>query len=296
MGNKIPLVSAQRFIGKLNNENKIENGPYFVKVLSEDGNIYQIKFNWTDPKTGIRIFENTNEFITYYLAKELDFPILNGAFIKFKPELLQKLYNILISHNLYPIQLNNIKNNILFGIEWKSHSTPLKYQFEINEMLKDISNKKDFFSIYPFDQYLKNYDRHEGNHLIIKDDNRKAKYYTMIDGDKIFMNKDYQTISEIRKEFECLMIDNKNCNWHQFLYSIVDDDAYNEILDHTSKIDRLEKETFKKLNFLLDHYYYLSKLDLAIIYKYLRSRKAEIFLACLRNSSCFPNLSQTRLS
>lgn len=293
---KVPLVNAQRFIGKLNNDMPIEDGSYFVKVLSEDGTIYQVKVNWTNPKTKYRMFENTNEFITYYLGKELEFPVLNGAFIKFQPELLQKLHSILIENNLFPIQLNNIKNNILFGIEWKPHCTPIKYQFEINEMLKDVSNKKDFFSIYPFDQYLKNYDRHEGNHLIVKDDNLKAKYYSMIDGDKIFSNKDYKDLSSIRKEFECLMIDNENINWHDFLYSIVDDDAYNHILDYTSKIDQLDKETFKKLNFLLNHYYNLSKLDLAIIYKYLRSRKEEIFLACLRNSSCFPNLSQARLS
>lgn len=296
MAQKISIVNAQRFIGKLNDDIKIIDGSYFVKVLSEDGVVYQVKFNWVSPKTGIRMFENTNEFITYFIGKELGFPILNGSFIKFNPELLQKLSKILESNNLVPIQLENIKNNILFGIEWKDHATRLKYQFEIDEMLQDVSNKKDFFSIYPFDQYLKNLDRHEGNHLVIKDDNHRAKYYTMIDGDKIFMNKDYIEISSIRKEFECLAINDSSANWHEFLYSIVDDDGYNEILNHTTKIDNLKKETFKKLNFLLDNYYHLSKLDLAIIYKYLIGRKAEIFLACLRNSTCFPNLSQARLS
>lgn len=264
------------------------DGRVFIKVVASDKKTYQVKFNAPGEKS------NINEFISNHIGRLMRAPVLEAAFISFTENMLENIFEY-IRQNFKvakEIDMSCIKNNKFFGIEWKDSIIPLQTNDELEIFIKQTSNSDQFFSLYPFDQYLKNFDRHIGNHLIIKEENKKASQYTLIDGDRIFGSLQWDRISWFQKDFNCLKA--QGANWHNYLYNLIDEATYNHILKYSLHIDTLKDSDVELMMQVIDHIYNINKEDYGNIFGYLKSRKDGFYAVCVNNATCFPNIKQTR--
>jgi len=264
------------------------DGRFFVKVLASDGKTYQVKFNAPGQKS------NINEFISNYIGKIIKAPVLNGAFITFSQDMTDRLVEHLKLH--FPTtklpDMSCIKNNQLFGIEWQNSIIPLQTNTELEILLDKTNNSNQFYSLYSYDQYLKNFDRHIGNHIIIKDENKKPSYYSLIDGDRIFGSLGWERLEIFKDDFSCLKA--IGATWHKYLYNLIDDKKYNHVLKYATNIDELKEEQIALMINILKHIYTIDKSDYDKIMNYLMSRKTGFYSVCINNATCFPNIKQRR--
>lgn len=266
------------------------DGRFFLLVIANDNKTYQVKFNAIKQKS------NINEFISNFIGKAINAPVLNGSFLSFTKEQIDSIYFKL--QEKYPENppfpdMSNIKNYTFFGIEWQNSLIALQTNSELEILLEKVNNEKDFYSLYPYDQYLKNYDRHIDNHLILKDSKNKPSQYCLIDGDKIFGSLDWSCIDELIENFSCMEI--SGLNWHQYLYSLVTEESYNFVLEYSLEIDSISIEQLKLMIELISHIYTIDKTECDRILRYLTFRKKDFYQVCLENATCFPKIEQTRI-
>ncbi len=127
-------------------------------VKGQDGVVYQVKFNQTS------LSSNINEFIGNCLGFLIGVPVPDGNFLMIPDNILEECIN-----NLgFTIDMETVKNNLFFGIKWMYGQVNFSNTDLLLEELKNSSNYKEYPSIFPYDQYLRNADRHVDNHLIIK--------------------------------------------------------------------------------------------------------------------------------
>jgi hypothetical protein len=259
---------------------------FFVLVEATDNKTYQVKFNISNKKS------NVNEFITNYIGKIIQAPVLNGAFLTFSDEQVSQIIKKRKMKNLLEPDMSDIKNNQLFGIEWQDSLVKLETNSELEVLLNKISNKKEFYSLYPYDQYLRNYDRHIGNHLILKDGKNQPTQYCLIDGDMIFGSTHWDKVLELTNNFSCLEI---GMSWHQYLYGLVSENEYIFVLEYSLNIEEIKISDIENLSSVISYIYKIDKKECDIIKHYLENRSKDFYSICLKNSVCFPNINQRRL-
>lgn len=266
------------------------DGRFFVLIEANDNKTYQVKFNAFKQKS------NINEFISNFIGKLMNAPVLDASFLSFTKEQIDSIYFKLQEKNpqnpIFP-DMSNIKNYTFFGIEWQNSLITLQTNSELEILLEKVNNKKDFFSLYPYDQYLKNYDRNIGNHLILKNNKNKPSQYCLIDGDRIFGSLDWSLIDTLISNFSCMEI--SGVNWHQYLYSLVNEESYIFVLESSLEIDNITEEKLKLMMELISYIYTIDKNEYDKILGYLTFRKKDFYQVCLKNATCFPKIEQSRI-
>ncbi|MCG3671959.1 hypothetical protein [Aliarcobacter butzleri] len=266
------------------------DGRFFVLIEANDNKTYQVKFNVLKQKS------NINELISNFIGKLMNAPVLDASFLSFTKEQIDSIYFKLQEKNpqnpIFP-DMSNIKNYTFFGIEWQNSLITLQTNSELEILLEKVNNKKDFFSLYPYDQYLKNYDRHIGNHLILKDNKNKPSQYCLIDGDRIFGSLDWSLIDTLISNFSCM--ETSGVNWHQYLYSLVNEESYIFVLESSLEIDNITEEKLKLMMELISYIYTIDKNEYDKILGYLTFRKKDFYQVCLKNATCFPKIEQSRI-
>lgn len=280
------IQDVKRILNIANNS----DGRFFLVIEADDNKTYQIKFNAYKQKS------NINEFISNFIGKKINAPVLDGGFFVFTEEQINSIFIKL--QNTYPENppfpdMSNIKNYTFFGIEWQNSLITLQTNNELEILLEKVGNKKDFFSLYAYDQYLKNYDRHIGNHLILKDGKNKPSQYCLIDGDRIFGSLDWSGITELLNNFSCM--EALGADWHKYLYSLVTEESYIFVLEFSFEIDSIKEEDIQLMKNLLSYIYTIDKIEYDKIAHYLTFRKKDFYQVCLKNATCFPKIEQTRI-
>lgn len=267
-------------------EPNIPNNKFSVIAEASDGRYFQIKFC----EVGGR--HNINEFIAHYVGKEIGAPMIEGAFLELIDQELDKVRNFLKVHAgiFKDLDMSISKDNIFFGVQWEKDTIDIKEEAELMPKVLKTTNKSSFYSLYPFDQFMKNYDRHIGNHLIVKYANRL--HYRLIDFDRLFGNTDWNAIPLLMYDFGCLSLR----DYHRFLYSIVKNDGYEHILVYSNNISTISHDVINDIISTISHIYIISQHELAMIRSWLSGRSRLMYDKCLENNGCFPNVKQKRLN
>jgi hypothetical protein len=255
-----------------------EGASFFGLFEADDDKIYQVKFDQYDLKS------NTKEFISNYISLIVNVPTPSAVFIYISSSTIDEL------NTLYSLNLSYSKNNYYFAVEWEEHVNDSWTGFnEFKKELAKVNNFNAFLSIYPFDQFFRNYDRHLGNHLIsVK--NNMFYFYLAIDADRIFASKWIERINEEISNFECFPYP-----FHQELYSIISDDEYKKLYIHSSQYRCINDSHQEELNNYLNEVFGVSSENIATIINFIEYRKDKIINACIQNSSCFEHVKNKSL-
>lgn len=263
----------------------IENKKFSILAEAEDGRYFQIKLCEVGQK------HNINEFISHYVGTEIGAPMIEGAFLYLPPLELDKIMTFMDTHKglFSPVDLSICKESVFFAIEWKKDIIEIREDLELWPRVCEATNRNSFYSLYPFDQFLKNYDRHIGNHLIIKQANTIE--YKLIDFDRIFGSTTWDSIPLIINDFGCLSLK----DYHRFLYSLVDNNGYSHVLHYSNNISTLSAESISDIITTILQIYTASQNEVGMIHKWLSGRSPHIYDKCLENNDCFINVKQKRL-
>lgn len=264
----------------------IENRKFSAIAESDDGRYFQIKF--CEP--GGR--HNINEFIAHYVSTEMGAPVVDGVFLSLSAAEMQKLSDFMVRHPgvFNPIDTEISHRSLFFGVQWEKDTIEIKEYAELVPKVSSTVNRDGFFALYPLDQYLKNYDRHLGNHLIVKYAN--ALHYRLIDFDRIFGGTDWSAVSLLMNDFGCLSLR----DYHRFLYSVVTNDGYEHVLRFSNNISMIDTETISDIIDTISQIYTVSQHELDMIRQWLSGRSRVIYDTCLGNNDCFVNVRQKRLN
>ncbi len=247
-------------------------------VKGEDGVVYQVKFNQTS------LSSNINEFIGNCLGFLIGVPVPDGNFLMIPDNILEEC-----SNNLgFTIDMETVKNNLFFGIKWMYGQVNFSNTDLLLEELKNSSNYKEYPSIFPYDQYLRNADRHVDNHLIIQDNNNQRFYYS-IDSDRIFEGYPHESIECIINNFGCF----ENPAYKK-LYSSIEDTLFTIMIKYADKIDKLTDEQIDKIDEYLEYCYEYQLFIREKIISFLKNRR-EIVSKCVDNQDCYDNLNNRML-
>lgn len=262
---------------------------FFLLVNAENGKKYQIKLNESNQR------HNINEFIANYIGNCSDMPLLDGAFLYLSDIELNNLKAYLSKNpQLTPVDLTIMKKNFFFGIEWKQHITPIDKEDELLTRVNETSNSQSFYSLYSFDQYLKNFDRHLGNHLVVQE--RNTKSYHLIDFDRIFASTNWSNLSSpLKNDFVAFSATPYAQPYHHFLMGLVDDTSLMDVLNYTGKIAKIKAEDIKDMCNIITDVYNVSKLESTQIFDWLNDRKGELVLECYKNEIHFPKITKRGL-
>jgi len=267
------------------------NHKYAIVVEAENGKYYQIKFCEAGGHKN-----NVNEFIGHYISKLIDAPVLEGMFLKITRSELNRLKEKMSKFKTFkPIDTEISKDNFFFGVEWIKDVNEIKSPKELITKLKTISNRDDFFTLYPIDQITKNYDRHLGNHLLSK--HGKKTLYNMIDFDRIFNGTTWMNTTFLHDDFNCLRTPSSpnQFNELEFLYSLVDNTNYDLVADFSAKLSNIKDEDIEDMCSQINHVYTISQSELDTISQWFLTRKERIHNECLNNTTCFTNVTYQRL-
>lgn len=267
-------------------EPNVPNGKFSVIAESADGRYFQIKFC----EVGGR--HNINEFIAHYVGKEIGAPMIDGAFLELSDQELAKVIGFLKAHSgiFRDLDLSISKDHLFFGVQWEKDTVDIKEESELMTKVSKTTNKNTFYSLYPFDQFMKNYDRHLGNHLIVKYAN--TMYYRLIDFDRLFGQTDWRAIPLLINDFGCLNLK----DYHRFLYSIVKNDGHDHVLRYSYNISMLHSDAVADIIQTISHVYTVSQNELDMIHAWLSGRSRLMYDKCLENNDCFVNVKQKRLN
>jgi len=248
----------------------------WVIIKADNGITYQVKFNEE------AVAHNTYEFIGNFIGKSIKVPIPNGIFLQIPDFLLTKCEEDLN----FTIDRSKVVSNIFFGIEWIYGQVQFNDTEMLLEEIKNTLNYEEFPSIFPYDQYLRNQDRHVDNHLIIKTDTKQQFYYS-IDSDKIFGGFPITDILTEKEEFNCF-----GNPAYKPLYDSIDEEIFKIILTYSNKIEALEEEELNMLDEYLTDFYGIN-LDIRDnIKEFLNFRKTNFSEKCISNQSCYENIQR----
>ena len=261
------------------------DGRYFILVLGEDNKTYQVKFNLVNTKG------NQNELITHYIGTKMKAPVLCGSILVFSKRILDSIVEGMSRLISATPDSTFYKSNELFGIQWHDGARFAASEKEVNTFFASCKNKKSFFAIYSFDQYLRNYDRQYFNHMIVKkeEDKKPSHFYATIDGDRIFGDVGWSRLRIEKEIFQCFDHD-----FHLNLYKIVDDKNYQHVLDFAANVLNINDTDIDLLEKSMNDIYEDPKLEHAMISDILKYRKRKIIDAC--DGTCFTNVQKKRLS
>lgn len=257
------------------------DGRFFVIITANNGKNYQVKFNVNKSKG------NQKELITNFIGKQMKASVLEGAFLRFS----QKQINVICDYikNVFHSKEPNMEcfsKNILFGIEWHDGAYTATSEDDVPLFIATCKNTKDFYAIFPFDQYLRNFDRQYFNHLAIKrNGDTKPSHYAIIDGDRIFKCTSWDLLKSEKDKFDCFKEP-----FHLKLYNLVDDSTFTHIFASKAQISLLE---IHKLEKIMKEIYDDPQLENSTIFETLAFRKEEIFNYC--NGDCFHKVTKKTL-
>lgn len=264
------VIEAVEYVPKLNDIGTSK----WVLIKAKNSITYQIKFNEE------AVVHNTYEFIGNFIGKSIEVPVPNGIFLQIPDFLLTKCEEDLN----FTIDRSKVIANIFFGIEWIYGQVQFNDIELLLEELQNTMNYEEFPSIFPYDQYLRNYDRHIDNHLIIKTD-KKQQFYYSIDSDKIFGCFPMADILNEKEVFDCF-----GNPAYKPLYDAIDDKIFKIILVYSNKIEALKEEELNMLDEYLSDFYGIN-LDIRNnIKEFLNFRKTNFSEQCISNQSCYENI------
>ena len=258
------------------------NGRFFI-LVEADGVIWQVKINVRGERS------NQNECIAHLIGSHIGAPVTEGAFLRFSRTHLDKIADYAKNRLGITVDMSEYRDNTLFGVRWhKGAATPVDDD-QVRVMVGGCANKKDFFAVFAFDQYLRNYDRQPFNHLFISTSGRrKPRLYTIIDEDRIFGSTRWDRIEVEKRNENCF-----NEPFHRKLYEMVDDSGFTEAFKFAAQIDCLPESDIDDIITTLRRFYAVSQDDLDKVETFLKHRKSRMITIC--NGSCFPNVAQKRL-
>lgn len=226
----------------------VKSGTFpFAVVTMQDGVKYQVK---------LPNYETTsmlNEYIAHEVANNISCRVPQSSFILFQIEEIEYILEMILnsSHkykNLYEnYNFDQIKNEkgefILFGIEYLEDKVIIpedvdEFQFYFEEL-----NDDSFYSLYSYDLYLHNHDRHCGN-LMFQSDNGRKYVSLLIDHDKIFgSDSGIERLSELKNDFNCI----RNIK-NEFLYTIITNTEQIDLITKYSKdIEAIENRNIDNI-------------------------------------------------
>jgi len=259
----------------------------FILVNGEDGKKYQIKLNEHKQR------HNINEFIAHYVGNCSDMPLLNGMFLEIDKK---EIKNLIAKLDTFPkgylksFDLGAMKKNLFFGIEWMQHITSIDDERELLQRVGESSNKNSFYGLYSFDQFMKNYDRHLGNHLIVKIGN--SKQYKLIDFDRVFASTNW---SRVPSEYTCFtpfICTPSAQRYHSFLMYIVLDSSVKLVHSYAGKIQGIDTKDIKDMCDIISFVYDVPSIEILNIFRWIEYRRQEIVMECLVNEKHFPNITK----
>jgi len=259
---------------------------FFILVDGLDGKKYQIKFNEHKQRN------NINEYIAYTVGEMCDMPLVDHTFIKLHNEDIEEIEGAMSEYGdtIRKVDFGLHKENLFFAVEWKQHVTKIDTEDELLDRVMSVSNGYSFFSLYPFDQSLKNYDRHLGNHLVAKE-SKITKYY-LIDFDRIFSSTNWHRIEYDYKCFLPFAATSQGRDYHLFLLSLVTDKTLKFVNAYTGKIASILDEDIKKMCDTMLGIFDISKKEVEAIEQWFLYRKSEIAMECLKNEAYFPRVKK----
>jgi len=259
--------------GWLKEYRKERGGTSDYAIARADNTNYQVKFNISNPK----------EFIAHYVASIIGVPVPSGKIIQIDKYLIDDIKTEITG--VLPF-----KSGYYFGVEWYDDIVKWFNYDEFISELFDVSNYEKFLSIYSYDQYLRNYDRHANNHLIVKNKNKKT-FYNSIDADRIFAGY----------EFKDILLENMNYNCHypathgKILYDIIEEFSFNEIFNYSMAIGKIEDMDIDDMVDICVNISDMNKTEAENLEIFLKGRKENIYNACVTNVTCYKNLKSGRM-
>lgn len=273
-----------------NIQTDIKSGSFPFLIVESNDIKYQVKL--PNYMTSSMI----NEYIAHKIANNLSCVVPKGVFIKFETsDIEDSIEHILIEEKhkalFIDYDIDSLKNVngeiILYGIEWISNKLHAEDSLEFIEYM-NLTNTDDFYSIYSYDLYLHNHDRHLKNLLFYQND--LGSYVTiLIDHDRIFgTNGGIERITELESNFDCL----KNSS-NAYLYNFITTDKQKlSIMQYSYDIANLEDSIIEDI--FID---YLKNCNHNIlqfndvkeyIKKFLLIRKNNIVDACkIHEGNCY---------
>lgn len=266
--------------------NDLNPKKFFLLVDAEDGNQYQVKLNSYNQR------HNINEFIAHYLGSCSDMPLIEAKFIHLEDTEITKLKSLLSSlpkEALEDVDIDMMKKNLFFGIHWKKNLTKINNEGELMRRVNDTHNASSFFSLFTFDQYLKNYDRHIGNHLISQEKN--IKKYHLIDFDRIFASTDWSNVPTFFTDFSPLLLK----PYHAHLASLVCNRTIGHVHAYAGKIAKIQNIDIKDMCDMIAFIYDVPAKDIAGVYNWADHRKDQIVMKCFANEGQFVHVTKKGL-
>ena len=261
-----------------------------VNVYEESSNTYvkyQIKFNEDKQR------HNANEFIAHYIGSCSEMPLINGTFLELDNNELKKIQNKINTFskgNLKAVDLTLMQQNIFFGIEWKQHVTSIDKERELLPRVLETVNKTSFFSLYAFDQFFKNLDRHLGNHLVVKEGN--SKKYRLIDFDRIFASTNWSRVSIDYKCFKPFVCTPLVYRYHAVLMNLVVDSTLKYVHFYAGKLQGITDKDIKDMSDIILQIYDVSEEETKDIRRWIEHRREHIVMSCLINEKYFPRIKK----
>lgn len=243
----------------------------YAIIKADDGKQYQVKFNFSNPR----------EFIAHYIASLIGVPVPRAKIVYISDYIFEEISEYLTS-------LSPLPSKHYFAVEWYPNTVKWESYEEFFNELKTVENFDEFLSIFSYDQYLRNHDRHEYNHIIVRE-NTKRKVYNSIDADRIFNSYPMNDI--------LLEINKYNCHYPNFngkiLYGFIEDVHFDNILRYAAIIGRIKVEEIADIISICDQLYGFSNDEQFKITRFLSERKGNIHEACMRNTKCYANVTRS---
>lgn len=262
------VVTAIDWLNDFQKEHGISD---YAIIKANDGKQYQVKFN----------FSNSREFIAHYIASLIGVPVPHAKIIHIGDYLFEDIS--VISSSLTPLPSKHY-----FAVEWYPNTVKWESYIEFFDELKNVDNFDAFLSIFSYDQYLRNYDRHAYNHIIVHE-HSKRKFYNSIDADRIFAG---YAINDILSE-----INEYNCHYPPrhgaALYDLIEDAHFTHILRYAATIGLIKNEEIADIVSICDQLYDFSPDERCKISRFLTERKANIYDACMRNTKCYTKVTRS---
>lgn len=247
-------------------------------------NIFHIKPSWMGH------YNNVNEYIAHHVGRLVEAPVLEGAFIKINTHNMKTWSEIVNSfHNslVFPTFLPPHDEAVFFGVRYLQNASGAGSIRELMTTVDRASNKKKFFAQFPLDQYLRNPDRHLGNHLLMKDVHRIL--FFLIDFDRIFNGiTDWSRVVHDMQDFGCFDKPGYNAD----LYALIQNQTVRNVNLYAGRIAEIQDGHIDEICHNISSMYKISLPELDIISQWLKQRRDAIYGKCLENRKCYPRVTQ----
>jgi len=220
-------------------------------------------------------------------------PMLNGAFLYLEEGELLRVKNAIKSqgNSLRNVDIWDMTDGMFFGIEWEQNPTKITTEDELLDRLSETSNAREFFSLYSMDQYLKNYDRHIGNHIVVQRGN-STKYH-LIDHDRLFGSTNWGDIPTYINNLDPLIIDpGMGSDYHGFLLWIINDKSVHDVHYYAGRIASIPDDDIKDMCDTILQVYGLSNSEIDLVKQWSIHRKAHIVMKCFEHEAMLPNVKK----